>query len=180
MDGLFHGNYRALIHVDVYRVLTAEEAERTRWCSAEMKSTLKALMRFPEREPEAAHPSAAVQPGAAGVTGLRQALEGTAAERERGKLKQDEDGEEADKDGGKPAKEKKRKRTEKENEESEGSAAEKDYGKIIQKRKALSQAESALRLRATKKKKKKKSRGSKPKEIRSTSSSDESSKESIT
>ena len=53
-----------------------------------------------------------------------------------------------------------------------------DYGKILQKRKALSQVESALRLRATKKKKKKKSRGSRPKEARSTSSSEESLKDS--
>ena len=52
-----------------------------------------------------------------------------------------------------------------------------DYGKILQKRKALSQVESALRLRATKKKKKK-SRGSRPKEARSTSSSEESLKDS--
>ena len=78
---LFSGRLWRLI--DVFLVLTVDDAERTRWCSAEMKNALKTLLRFPHRDPghKAAHPSGVVQPGDAGVTSLRQALEGAPPER---------------------------------------------------------------------------------------------------
>ena len=34
--------YRTLIHADVFRIVTADEAEKARWCSAEMRAEVKA------------------------------------------------------------------------------------------------------------------------------------------
>ena len=81
----FNGGYRTLIHADVFRIVTADEAEKARWCSAEMRAEVKSLIRFPEGTglPEVPGRSVGVQPGPAGVTGLRQALEGTPAGGER-------------------------------------------------------------------------------------------------
>eukprot|EP00435_Cladocopium_sp_Y103_P065077 s548_g26.t3 len=175
----FHGRYGGLIHVDVFRVVTPDEAERTRWCSVEMKAKMKGLMRFAEADPPITVPGPPgdVQPGAAGVTGLRQALEGTppgggGTRRPEGEA---EDKEELER----VAKKKQKKRDAPEEDGSEDSTGRKDYGKVLQKRKPLSQAESALKLRETKKKKKrKKKREQKAMGRKSTSSSDDSSKDS--
>eukprot|EP00435_Cladocopium_sp_Y103_P043421 s1644_g12.t1 len=175
----FHGRYGGLIHVDVFRMVTPEEAEKTRWCTADMKNTMKNLMQFPEREPPITvpGPSGEVQPGAAGVTGLRQALEGTPPGGGDTAMIEAEAG--AKEELEKPGRRKQKKRDAPDDDRSEDSAGRKDYGKILQKRKPLSQAESALKLRETKKKRKKrKKREQKAKERRSSSSSDESSNES--
>ena len=170
----FNGGYRTLIHADVFRIVTADEAEKARWCSAEMRAEVKSLIRFPEGTglPEVPGRSVGVQPGPAGVTGLRQALEGTPAggERDPGK---DEDQNEEGKLKSQPAKRRKKLN---EKDGSESSSDRRDYGKILGKRKPLSQAESALELRRTKKKKKrKKKRSDKNREAKQTSSSEGSS-----
>ena len=87
-----------------------------------MKNALKTLLRFPHRDPghKAAHPSGVVQPGDAGVTSLRQALEGAPPERDRGSRKRVEVPDEEDESREKQAKKNEKKRAQKEKEEPEG------------------------------------------------------------
>eukprot|EP00438_Fugacium_kawagutii_P013820 Skav210611 [mRNA] locus=scaffold234:219117:220619:+ [translate_table: standard] len=154
---LYQGGYRLLVHVDVFRVLQPDEVEATRWLNAGQKTEVKDLMYYEVAAPAGAAPSPAgapgVEPGAAGVSGLRAALEkgpgvpGGADDeieerRPREKRRRSKSpGHDKRKNLGDPD-------TDEENSE--------DYMAVLQKRKPAKQAESALRLRRSKKKKKKK------------------------
>ena len=163
----FRGGYADLIHVDVWRILSKDEVLNTRWLGDDGRAQVEQLKRAPPTNTAPAAPPGVVQPGAAGVTGLRSALEGTAlveaadakpaTERKRKRQPDGENDEQADKKG--------------DREESDDSAS---YGQILRRRKPVPQAESALKLRRTKKKK----RTSKKKAKQANSDTDDSSDES--
>lgn len=82
---MVQGGYGNLIHVDVFRLVTVDEMEATRWLTGTAKIEAKDLVRFKETvtlDPSTpAAPTGIVQPGAAGVTGLRAALEAKVPDR---------------------------------------------------------------------------------------------------
>eukprot|EP00435_Cladocopium_sp_Y103_P011686 s2887_g3.t1 len=164
----FRGGYADLIHVDVWRILMKDEVLSTRWLRDGARAQVEQLLRAPPGNLTApASPSGDVQPGAAGITGLRSALEGTPLEegadaKAAGKRKRKQQPDAVNEEHG----DKKAAR-----EDSDDSAS---YGEILRRRKPLAQAESALKLRRTKKKKK----TSKKKDKKPKSDSDESSDES--
>eukprot|EP00438_Fugacium_kawagutii_P004226 Skav215958 [mRNA] locus=scaffold226:1048162:1051189:+ [translate_table: standard] len=151
-DSGFQGGYMNLIHIDVFRILQPDEVAKVRWFNASQKAEVPGRLSWPTAEEPAAGPApsgAAVQPGAAGVTGLRAALEGAAAPL----------GDEPDPSAVEPHPKRRRsadeKKVGKEAEVASDEEDSEDFAGVIQKRKPLKQSESALKLRRTKKKKKK-------------------------
>eukprot|EP00438_Fugacium_kawagutii_P030645 Skav221851 [mRNA] locus=scaffold1175:37676:39176:+ [translate_table: standard] len=129
-----------------------EPVAKVRWFNASQKAEVPGRLSWPTAEEPAAGPApsgAAVQPGAAGVTGLRAALEGAAAP----------PGDGPDPSAVEPHPKRRRSADEKKVGKEAGVASDEedseDFAGVIQKRKPLKQSESALKLRRTKKKKKK-------------------------
>eukprot|EP00438_Fugacium_kawagutii_P019691 Skav233093 [mRNA] locus=scaffold3948:8226:9719:+ [translate_table: standard] len=174
------GGYLNLIHIDVFRILQPDELSKVRWFSAGQKTEAPTLMTWTAPGGEVGDPAAApsgVRPGAAGVTGLRAALE----RGPEGALEA-EGAEPAQPAAKKRRSEEPAAKTEagKDPEESDDGKSD-DYSEAIRKRKPMKQMESALRLRRSKKKKSKKKKKKKEKAskkegkgARSESSSDDS------
>eukprot|EP00438_Fugacium_kawagutii_P002934 Skav232613 [mRNA] locus=scaffold1224:634887:636392:+ [translate_table: standard] len=180
------GGYRELVHVDVFRMLQPHEAANARWLTAEQKAAIPGRVRHQGGvDPHAAGRSGTVppvQPGAAGVTGLRAALEGVGGAEPGGVEPLEDEPQSKRRRERSPAHDKKRSL----DDPLSDDGGEEDYAQVLQKRKPAKQVESALRLRRSKKKKKGKKRSKKrdekdegeKKKKKAEKSSDESSSDS--